>query len=248
LSKAELRERVLATGSALLGEEGVTVSLYHLNMEELFRRVGVPRSSAFAAFGGKEELITDLMIRLLQPDPGDQVGFSPATAELAQSVIDRYADRLTRADGSRDPEGEYAVLREAVRVTLRQNVDDTEASSEWRTFMALSATVPSLPPGRRERVAAALLVVEENFVAAMTQFYGGALVFLGRRPRPGLEWRHVVSAGATIVEGMVSRRRMGSAIGDDTVLAPGIDGEPVEWTLTSLAYLALLEGLTEPAG
>lgn len=246
LSKAELRERVLRTGSALLGEGGVTVSLYHLNMEELFRRVGVPRSSAFAAFGGKEELITDLMIQLLQPEPGAQVGFSPATARVAHGVITRYADRLTHPDGTRDPDGCHAVLREAVRVTIRQNVDDTAASTEWQTFQALCASVPSLPPGRRERVAAALLAVEEHFIAAMTDFYGDAFAQLGRRPRRGLDWRHVVTAGATIVEGVISRQRMGSTIGDDTILAPGIDGEPVEWTLTSLAYLAMLDGLTEP--
>lgn len=246
LSKAELRERVLRSGSALLSQGGVTVSLYHLNMEELFRRAGVPRSSAFAAFGGKEELITELMIQLLQPPPGGQIGFSPETARVAHEVIVRHGHRLTRADGSRDPEGSYAVLREAVRVALPQNVEDTAASVEWQTFIALSASVPSLPPGRRERVAEALRAADEQFIGAMTDFYAPAFAQLGRRPRAGVQWRHVVTAGATIVEGMVSRRRLGTAIGDEIVIVPGIDGEPVEWTVAALAYLALIDGLTEP--
>jgi AcrR family transcriptional regulator len=248
LSKAELRQRVLDEGAALLADAGVTVSLYHLNMEELIRRVGVPRSSAFAAFGGKEELIIELMVQLLRPRPGASIGFSPSTARVAQQAIARHASRLTRADGTPDPDGAYAVLRETVRMTLPQNVDDTASSPEWQTFMALSASVPSLPPGRREKVTEALRVAETQFVEAMTAFYRDAFPMLGRRLRAGVEWRHLVTAGATIVEGIVSRRRMGAPVADDVILAPGIDGEPVEWTLAALAYLAVIDGFTEPVG
>jgi AcrR family transcriptional regulator len=245
LSKGELREQVLRAGTALLGEGGVTVSLHHLNMEELIRRVGVPRSSAFAAFGGKEELLTDLMVRLLQPEDGGTAGLFPDTARVATETITRHAHRMRRADGSRDPEGTHAVIREAVRVTLRQNVEETMASTQWQTFLALAATVPSLPPGRRERVADALRLAEAQFREGMTDFYAAAFELMGLRPRPGVQWHHVVTAGAAIVEGVVSRRRMGSPIADEPILAPGIDGEPVEWTLAALAYLALIEGLTE---
>ncbi|MFG6404038.1 MULTISPECIES: TetR/AcrR family transcriptional regulator [unclassified Microbacterium] len=244
LSKAELRERVLSAGATLLAEAGVTVSLYHLNMEELIRRVGVPRSSAFAAFGGKEELVTELMVQLLRPPAGDPVGFSPATVAVAEQVLERYGDRVTRADGSRDPDGAYAVLREAIRVTLRQNVEETAESAEWQTFLALAASLPSLPPARRERVAEALRAAEAQFTEAMTEFYSVSFARLGRAPRDGVQWHQVVTAGASIVEGVVSRRRMGSPAAHEIVIAPGIDGEPVEWTLAALAYLAVVDGLT----
>jgi AcrR family transcriptional regulator len=240
-----LRERILSEGSVLLGEAGITPSLYHVNMEELIRRVGVPRSSVFAAFGGKEELITELMVRLLRPTPDTLTGFSPGTAAAAQAVIDKHATRMRHADGSRDLEGEYAVLREAVRIVLAYNTDEFIDSTEWHTFMALSASVESLPPGRRERVTEALREADATFTTAMVDFYGTALSSLGRRMRPGLEWRHLVTAGAGMVEGTVARRRFGAPVASETIVLPGIDGEPVEWTLVAVAYLAMLEGLTE---
>ncbi|ANG85074.1 hypothetical protein A8L33_06475 [Microbacterium aurantiacum] len=67
MSREELRTRVLAAAHDMLGGDGLTVGLHHLNMEELIRRVGVPRSSAFAAFGGKEQLMADLMVDTLRP-------------------------------------------------------------------------------------------------------------------------------------------------------------------------------------
>jgi AcrR family transcriptional regulator len=230
----------------MLGATGVTASLYHVNMEELIRRVGVPRSSVFAAFGGKEELITELMIQLLHPDPDRPSGYSPSTTAAAREVIAQYGDRLRRPDGTRNPEGEYAVMREAVRVVLRHNADAMMDSTDWQTYMALSASVLSLPEGRRERVRQALRDSEEQFVDAMVEFYSSALGLLGRRLRRGIEWSHLVTAGAGIVEGVVSRRRIGAPVVDEIILAPGIDGEPVEWTLVALAYLAIIEGLTEP--
>jgi AcrR family transcriptional regulator len=245
ISREALRERVLREGSAMLGQSGVTASLYHVNMEELIRRVGVPRSSAFAAFGGKEELITELMIQLLQPDPSRPSGFSPSTIAVAVGVLERYGDRIRRPDGTLDREAARAVLHETVRVALAQNVDDMLASSDWQTFMALSASVTSLPPGRRERVTAALRDAEEQFAAAMTEFYAQAIPLLGLQMKPGLAWEDLVTAGAGLVEGIVSRRRIGVPIVGHTVMRPGIDGEPVEWTLAALGYLALVESLTE---
>ncbi|MFG6446437.1 hypothetical protein ACFXQA_14335 [Microbacterium sp. P07] len=226
----------------------MTVSLHHLNMEELIRHVGVPRSSAFAAFGGKEELLTELMVQLLDAEDGAPAGFFPETVRVANESMTQHAGRMLRSDGTRDPAGSAAVLREVVRVTLRQNVEDTASSAQWRTFLALAATVPSLPAGRRERVAEALRAAEARFSDGMTEFYAVAFVQMGLRPRPGVQWRHVVTAGAAIVEGIVSRRRMGSPVAVERIMAPGIDGEPVEWTLGALTYLAMIEGLTEPVG
>lgn len=245
ISRDDLRERVLREGAAMLDESGVTASLYHVNMEELIRRVGVPRSSAFAAFGGKEELITELMVRLLRPDASRPPGYSPSTTAAAQDVVEGNAARMFRPDGTRDPEGSDAVLREAVRVTLRHNVDAMMSSTDWQTFMALSASVQSLPPGRRERVTDALREADAQFTAAMAAFYAAALPNMGRRMKPGLDWHHLVTAGAGVVEGVVSRRRIGAPVVEEIILQPGLDGEPVEWTLAALGYLGVIEGMTE---
>ena len=229
----------------MLGDGGLTVSLHHLNMEDLIRQVGVPRSSAFAAFGGKEELLTELMVELLRDEDGS-AGVFEGTQLMAEQTIAAHAHRMYRSDGSRDPDGLHAVLREAVRVCLHQNVEDTASSEHWQMCLALAATLPSLPEGRRERVAEALRAFDLRFQRTMTEFYSTAFAPFGLRPKPGVEWRHIATAGGAIVEGVVTRRRMGSPARDEVIIAPGIDGEPVEWTIAALAYLAMIEGLTEP--
>ncbi|WP_460772478.1 TetR/AcrR family transcriptional regulator [Microbacterium sp. GXF7504] len=246
LPREELRRRILDAAQDLLATGGLAVGLQHLNMEELIRSVGVPRSSAFAAFGGKEELVTELMVHALEaPDPAAAVGYSPPTVLAARRVLEEHADRLVDADGRPDPAGQDAVLREVVRQVLRINVDDMTVSTQWQTYMALSVSVRSLPAGRRERVHEALHAAEARFIDDMCAVYTQAFAALGRRPREGLTLRHVVTAGASVVEGIVSRRLVGSADADAIIVQPGIDGAPVEWHLAAVAFLALIMELTE---
>jgi hypothetical protein len=39
----------------------------------------------------------------------------------------------------------------------------------------------------------------------------------------------------------------GQSFADETAELPGIDGEPVEWHLSAIAFLGLVDGMTEPA-
>lgn len=246
LPREELRRRILDAAEDLLASGGLAVGLHHLNMEDLIRSVGVPRSSAFAAFGGKEELVTELMVQALKaPRPAPAVGYSTPTEQAAAHVFEQYADRLTDAEGNPDPEGQDAVLREAIRQVLRINIEDVTASREWQTYMALSVSVRSLPPGRRERVYEALHAAEARFIDEMCGLYQGALEATGRRPRQGVTLRQLVTVGASVVEGLASRRLVGSADADAIVMQPGIDGEPVEWHIAAVAFFTLLWDLTE---
>ncbi|MCX6501374.1 MAG: TetR family transcriptional regulator [Microbacterium sp.] len=246
LPRAELRRRILDAGEDLLASGGLAVGLQHLNMEELIRRVGVPRSSVFAAFGGKEELVTELMVQALRaPDPAAVVGYSPPTVEVAKSILVENADRLMDAAGRPDAAGQDAVLREVIRRVILVNVEDMTVSTEWQTYMALSVSVRSLPPGRRERVHNALHAAEARFITEMADVYGHAFEALGRRPRTGFTLRHVATAGASVVEGIVSRRLVGSADADATITRPGLDGGPVEWHLAAVAFLAMILEMTE---
>jgi AcrR family transcriptional regulator len=246
LPRAELRRRILNAGADLLATGGLAVGLQHLNMEDLIRRVGVPRSSVFAAFGGKEELVTELMVQALHaPDPAAAVGYSPPAVAVARAILEENADRLVDAAGRPDPAGQEAVLREVIRRVLAVNVQDMTESTEWQTYMALSVSVRSLPEGRRERVREALHSAEARFIDEMSEVYTHALAALGRRPRQELTLRQVATAGASVVEGIVGRRLVGSADADTVILRPGLDGDPVEWCLAALAFLAMILEMTE---
>lgn len=246
ISRDELRTRVLDAASVMLAEGGISVGLHHLNMEELFRRVGVPRSSAFAAFGGKDELLTALMLRLLEPDGPHSLGYSPGSNDVALATFARYADRLLHADGSPDPAGREAVMREAIRLAISHNVAETSRSVEWRTYMALAVSVDSLPPAQQPRVRDALRAAETTFLREMAELYEQIFEHIGRRPAEGVTYLQIAAAAASLVEGMASKRLVGVDGVDSTVTRPGIDGEPVEWDVTALAFSALLDGLTRP--
>jgi len=240
LKGADLRERVLGTAESLLSETGLTVSLDHLNMEELIRRVGVPRTSTFNEFGGKEGLITALILKMIRPDESQGAAFSPATIEVAQRVVSENQYRLI------DQSGCDAVLREAIRQGAKQNYDDITSSAYWKTYMALSVSLPGLPVERRNQVLEMLRLVEGRFIETMSSFYDTLLVVLRRRVRDGFNTQQIAAAGSAVVEGIAERRFVNPELVDTPVWQVGLDGELVEWHLASIGFLSVIEGMTEP--
>jgi len=248
IPRDELRRRVLDAAADLLADGAVSVGLHQLNMEELIRRVGVPRSSAFAAFGGKDQLLSALMLRLLEPRGPHPIGYSAATIQIATAVFEQYADHLVDPHGAPDPAGIERVLQESVRRAIGQNVLDTMASTEWKNYMALSVSVSSLPLDQQAEVRRALAASETRFLAEIADIYQRVLARVGREPAPGVTWLQIAAAGASLIEGMASKRLVGIEGIDDVVLRTGIDGEDVPWELPALAFWSLLMGLTRPTG
>ncbi|MDR6199245.1 AcrR family transcriptional regulator [Microbacterium sp. SORGH_AS428] len=248
IPRDELRRRVLDAAADLLADGAVSVGLHQLNMEELIRRVGVPRSSAFAAFGGKDQLLSALMLRLLEPRGPHPIGYSAATVQIATAVFEQYSDHLVGADGEPDPVGIERVLQESVRRAIGQNVLDTMASTEWKNYMALSVSVSSLPVDQQAEVRRALAASETRFLAEIADIYQRVLARVEREPVPGVTWLQIAAAGASLIEGMASKRLVGIEGIDDVVLREGIDGEEVPWELPALAFWSLLMGLTRAVG
>ncbi|WP_243226835.1 TetR family transcriptional regulator [Microbacterium sp. CIAB417] len=248
IPRDELRRRVLDAAADLLADGAVSVGLHQLNMEELIRRVGVPRSSAFAAFGGKDQLLSALMLRLLEPHGPHPIGYSAATIQIAAAVFEQYSEHLVDADGAPDPVGIERVLQESVRRAIGQNVLDTMGSTEWKNYMALSVSVSSLPDDQQAEVRRALAASETRFLTEIADIYHRVLARVEREPVPGVTWLQIAAAGASLIEGMASKRLVGIEGIDDVVLREGIDGEEVPWELPALAFWSLLMGLTRPAG
>ncbi|GAA2583063.1 TetR/AcrR family transcriptional regulator [Microbacterium binotii] len=248
IPRDELRRRVLDAAAELLADGAVSVGLHQLNMEELIRRVGVPRSSAFAAFGGKDQLLSALMLRLLEPRGPHPIGYSAATIQIATEVFEQYSEHLVDATGAPDPVGVERVLQESVRRAIGQNVLDTMASTEWKNYMALSVSVSSLPDDQQAEVRRALAASQTRFLSEIADIYQRVLARVEREPVPGVTWQQIAAAGASLIEGMASKRLVGIEGIDDVVLREGIDGEEVPWELPALAFWSLLMGLTRPAG
>jgi AcrR family transcriptional regulator len=110
LSRDALREHVLDTAVKMLDQtpQGLTVSLAHLNMEELIRIADVPRSSVYREWDTKEAFHVDLMYQLIEPIKDHGAAWDAKTLQIAKKVIRDHKDMLDTAEGRR------AVLCEAV--------------------------------------------------------------------------------------------------------------------------------------
>ncbi|MGW5217357.1 TetR/AcrR family transcriptional regulator [Nocardia sp. NPDC004085] len=239
LSASELRERLLETAVEMLHETGLTVSLAHLNMEELIRAAEVPRSSVYRVWETKEEFYLDLMEKMMEPAERDSA-FDEETLRVAEAVLDTYRDRLGTVEGRR------AVLREIVRQAIARNMCAVSEALSYRTFTALVATLPGLVGSDRERILRVLRKIEAQFKSRLASFYEEMISTLGLRFRPGFDATILALTGSAVIEGYISRRWTNPGVVSHPIMMPSLGNEPVQWHVAAVSFLAVIEGMTEP--
>ncbi|NMO00150.1 TetR/AcrR family transcriptional regulator [Gordonia sp. TBRC 11910] len=241
ITVGELRERMLDAALAMVADAGgLTVSLAHLNMEEIIRTAGVPRSSVYREWDTKEDFYVELMIALTAPDPAQSAGFDAETMRLANSVISDNTHRLTCEEGRR------AVLYEAIRVGAKRNYQALSGSLKYQTITALVAALPAFEHQQRAQITAAMNTTERFFTGRMEMFYKSLLPRVGFRMKPGLTELQLATAGASIIEGMARRNSTTPERVNTPVRYPGIDGEIVDWHLAALTLVGVIEFMLEP--
>jgi AcrR family transcriptional regulator len=248
LSQKEVREHVLRAAAELTTESGgLTVSPGTVNFELIVQAADVPRSAVYRIWASKDEFMVDFLsyfVRASKPS-GEKwwegtAAFDQETIEVARAVVyDRQAELDT-------PDGRRAVMREAVRQGAQRNFVAVLTSPHWRTYVALNATVNSIPdPRRKAELHATLCEAEKTFIAKMVAFYRGMGVALGLRPRASLRYEHFAAAGAAIVEGLALRQTLNPQLVVEQLTVPGPDGTPESWCLPALAFLGITETMLE---
>ncbi|MFW0788982.1 TetR/AcrR family transcriptional regulator [Gordonia sp. CPCC 205333] len=236
----ELRRRMLDAALEMVGDNGLTVGLSHLNMEEIIRLAGVPRSSVYREWDTKEDFYVELMIALVEPGPAQAKAFDVETLRLAAEVVSDNVERLTTRGGR------HAVLAEAIRVAGERNFQALNESLTYRTVTALVAALPTFDDAQREKIAKALTDSEVYYPERVAQFYKMFLPLMGFRVRDGFSERQLAIASASVVEGMTRRSFTTPDIVSAPVIYPGIDGEPVNWHFAALTLLGVVEFMIEP--
>lgn len=238
---AELRERILATAVEMLTKSGgLTVSLAHLNMEELIRIADVPRSSVYRAWESKEAFQVDLMERIIQPAEDHGGLYDPETLQVAAEVLQEHADRLGTAEGRR------SVLREMIRQGVAHNFESVARSLAWRSSSALAATLPALDDTDQQRLLTALRQSEARFIDRMSDFYLAMLPILGMRMKAGFDVKVFAATGSAVVEGLIRRSLTNPELVSPSILQPGLDDEPVEWQLAAVGFMGIVDVMLEP--
>lgn len=203
---------------------------------------GVSRSTGYRAWENKEAFETALLCDLAGPSWQDTAAFDEETIKLAQNTVAENLPMLAT------PEGRHRLTREVIRVAARRNYEAVAASPQWRTYVALSATVLTMneESGRRESIHVALSQAERTFTSKMTIFYERMGTVLGLRVRDAdCGYDRITGIGAAVVEGLGLRQLLTPDIVNTPITIQGPDGLE-EWTLAAWGFYAIICLVTEP--
>lgn len=237
-----LRRRMLDAAQRLVEEDGgLTVSLENLGMDRVIKEAGVSRTSVYREWSNKEAFYVDLLCDLAGPSWQGTAAFDEETIELARNVVAENLEDLTT------PVGRERLISEVIRVAAKRNFDAITVSTQWRTYVALTATALSLPESEsRERVQQALQSAEQRFLGNMSQFYDDMATVLGYKLRAHVDsYETVAAVGGSIVEGLALRQILVPDVLARPVIVPTPDGS-VEWHLAAISFFHLILGMIEP--
>lgn len=238
----ETRALLLETAIERVSREGLRIDYANIELEDLIREAGVPRSTVFRIWPDRGAFIGDLVRALFETDPGFEAGFDEETLELLEIAI-------AEASKDADPaQARRAVLRDVIRRTTAHNIVAVEESVTWRAYRTLSAALvsgDSVPGG--ESIRTLLGEIESRYVGRMAAMYRRLNTALGLRMRHPLTEQDLALSLMAVIEGMSDHRRIDPAGVDRPRLVQVGDEEPEPWHLVGIAVHAVYEAYTEPA-
>src|SRR4051794_15066203 len=161
ISDEETGRRMLAAAVALIGERGMSVSLEHLSLEEIIQAAGVARSSVYRRWPYKDLFFSDLLVELAN---GPVLTRDNST--VARVLAEHLTRELARPAGADPEQDRVDFFVELLRVVFDLDFAQVLGSPQWRTSIALHATLLGLPDGRlRRQIGTALAGAEEQLTA-----------------------------------------------------------------------------------
>lgn len=242
LSDAETAERMLQAGVRFVAEEGLSLSLEHLQMEELIQAAGVSRTSSYRRWPTKSLFAADLLLRLAQATElsADIPGLSAALSAIPDGV---FAD-LGSEQGRRN-----AVV-EILRVVIEADFLGMLNSAQWRSYISLRAAFTGLPDGElRSRVAEALSATEDRFAGARAITFRSLVELMGyriRRPDPAAWEQLSLTLGAVSTGLLIRAYSDPDAVTRTTERAAFESSLEAPWSSSTLATVGVFLDAVEP--
>lgn len=240
ISADQVRSRMIDAARTVISTKGLTVSFAHLPMEEYIRLAEVPRSSVYRIWSTREEFVADLIGEVFERDRYAD-GPDPEARRRMREVYYRFGDLRATAAGRR------RVAWESIRIGANSNLETLRRSVDWSSYNALLACTFSMEEGpARDAVRATAKRIESMLTDRMQAYYEQMLTVFDSSMRPGFTTLQLAHLTAIIVDGLAHR---GLLLDDDldvAITAPGLDGEPVEWTLAAWTIRSIIDGMLEP--
>lgn len=229
----------------MVAGSGLTVGLDHLRYEEVIVHAGVPRSGAYRCFPTKDLFYARLLCTLADSSWAGVAAFDAATISTAVRVVLERRDELGTAAGR------AAVTMDAARRAAERNFHSLVTTPGWRTYIALNATLLSMPEGDlKTDLATSLRAAETKFIEQMASFYRAMGQVVGTRLRPEFDddYRPMAALAAAVLEGLGLRHALSPEIASRRFASGPIDvgREGAEWTLGAIGYAAIIQSMTEP--
>ncbi|RLP09507.1 TetR/AcrR family transcriptional regulator [Propionibacterium australiense] len=244
ISEQETRRRVLDQAGDRLVEQGLSVGLDAIRMEQVIADAGVSRASAYRCWPHRTDFLADVLVHAISrtsliPEDDETIARLLGALEARREVLDTE-------QGRRD------VVVEALRVSLDADIRRMLASPKWRLFMALSVTHQTLPDeGLRATVAGSLDEMEHALAQRRAGVYEAMAAMIGYRQRPpwiGAEGFMALSQ----LSGLAMRGVLSRALGDPSWLDERTEltlfgaSEPAPWSQPEIAMTTVLLGHLEP--
>ena len=241
LSDAETEERMLDAGLSFVAEQGLSLSLEHLQMEELIQAAGVSRTSSYRRWPSKSLFAADLLIRVAQAT--DLSGDVPGLPEALESIPGEFVARLDTAQGRHD------ATVEVLRVVMDTDFAAMLESVEWRAYVALRAAYIGVLDGElRARVANALSETERRFTRRRSQTFHALTELLGYRLRESdpVAWDQLSLTLNAVATGMLIHAYSDPAVTATTEQAAFGSTRVAAWSPATHAEAGIVFGAIEP--
>jgi len=233
---------MLQAGVRFVAEQGLSLSLEHLSIEELIQAAGVSRTSSYRRWPTKDLFGADLLLLLASATElsGEIAGLSDALASIDLELLKSIDTEQGRRDAV------VAILRVVMETDFLAMLDSTE----WRQYTALRAAHVGLPDSDlRERVASELRDAERRFTQARATALQVLTSLVGYRLRcPDADaWERLSLTLGAVSTGMLVRGYSDpEAVRSTTTLSPFGSSVAAPWSVATLASVGILLDSVEP--
>ncbi len=243
-SEEETVERMLDTAVDMAHKDGLRVSFDLQKLEDVIAQAGVSRSAVYKRWKRKEDFYSQVLLRLAGAAHPALAAYDPQTVQTAISVAQSNPELF------RTSKGRHALFIEMCRLGALQNFDTLRERGEWHTYMALHATLLSLPENRFQiAMREALGRSERQFTHRMAEFYKGMVDIIGYRFRAsvgdvGLD--EFAALGGAVVIGLVLTATATPELAEQRFLIdPFSTGQLRDWSYPALGFASIAQSLVE---
>jgi AcrR family transcriptional regulator len=241
----QARERLVETALREIARDGMTVGLEHISLERVIERSGVSRATAYRQWPSKAEFLSEVLVRAVHDTRLDAE--SPDDVLRIKALMEPDPKEALATTQSR-----RELVVEALRISVSADFQRVLASSQWRTYLAISATCQGLPQGPLRRdVTAALAETEARFTRRRAEVYARLPQLIGYRLVPPLQepegFEVMASAAGATMTGLAVRAYSRPDMATETFSGAAFGARRVvEWTVPTYHLVGVVLSFVEP--